>query len=253
MTIVMPYKNPEDTNKAMREYRKRQAAEDAEKDEWIRDVQAQIDGDEFEEFVQEQLSQGYTWEQIEGYLKTYVLQEPDTPVEEPQPVATAADSTCSQPEETEQPKETIIKAVKPDCFAKQKPEDSKHCTCSWHGDCSKEWGRLKVEEIFKRPEEKERERRQKIVDLLVRTRDFATRSAKEDLDSRIKLVTDSQTLNAELEKRHPDYPKASDLKKRTRGDEYGKPFPLYSRTVPSVYGKTPWQVRDQMKKEKEEK
>jgi len=116
----------------MRDFRKKQREEDKQLYDFI------------EEFIQSQMANGSTREQAEELYK-----QSTTPSEQQ-----TDEATDSVPE------------TKPECFGKQLHKGSEPCTCTLKDDCYKTW----IHNMFKPKAQKDAERRQKIIDVLNRSK-----------------------------------------------------------------------------------
>lgn len=147
------------SNEYMKEYLKRQR-DKARAFDHVCDV---LTDNLKEQFIEEQAKQGYTREQSEEYLRTYCT-PPDTQQEPIQPCGTATDS---------------VPPEKRDCFGKKCEfhKDKLMSSCSFSADCYHAW----LDESFKKPAQKERERNAKIYALIQENKAILRKSDLQDL------------------------------------------------------------------------
>jgi hypothetical protein len=164
----------------MQGYRKTQSEKGAERDARFNEAY-----DLMEEFVREQMKNGYSEEQAVGQFKQATTPPEDQP-EETQPCGTATDSVVE----------------KPDCFGQKFHGDSEKCTCSLSDDCHKAW----VANLFKPQAVKDAERHslyaQKIVDWLEKSkalREPIERRERAELAAKVQAIEDAQEKEFEAD------------------------------------------------------
>jgi len=141
------------SNAYMRNYRKLQGEKDQRKDDWISMARDALELQLYRDYINERILHGCTEEQaVDSLIQTI------TPPEEYQTEETGSSCVAAD----------AIPKTKPDCFGKQLHKDSEPCDCSFRKECDRAW----MVEYLKKPAQKDVERRQKIIDILAKSKDL---------------------------------------------------------------------------------
>lgn len=276
----MPYKDPEKQREAVRkgvhDFRVRQSEKQAQKDAWIAAADTWMDevgGLLKDSVIRDWMAQGKTRAEAEDMYHMDCMPPDLWEEDEPQSLEAASDLVSE-----DKPCNPHAGIPCPN-FGRAFHTDSDPCQrdCTVKAECqaayvaqSKPQPEIDVSERIERNKylvkawlemraakratdssekargetRQEMERTKAIVDTVAKTMDVSRQIPDRANAEKIRVLT----IQREHEQKYHDWPK---IEKRTRGDEYGKPIPLYSHTVPDVFGKTKLQILSQQKEEDE--